>query len=330
MNHFDLWEQLYLASPRERSWYLARLARENEQLYDEMVQLLEETGDGPSVGESLGRFFERITAVVEDKAIERWSRATALVGQRFGAYEADRVHGLGGMGVVLEGHRADDAYTEKVAIKVLLDPDNPARVTQFQRERQALADLKHHHIARIYDGGLGLEGDPYLVMEWIDGVPITTYCETEGLGLRERLRLFLQVCEAVEYAHERGILHCDLKPSNILVTPDGDAKLIDFGLTRFRNRPGPRTYTPFFAAPEQVQGHPLNDRTDVYGLSKTLEALLLPTARGRKHRCEGRFSFQFGCRKGYSVGPSPPLRVGSGPSCRHRAVVQEPSGGSQP
>ena len=151
--------------------------------------------------------------------------------ERVGPYRVVGVLGHGGMGTVLAGVRDDAGFVQRVAIKRLHAGLGSARARdRFLREREILAGLEHPHIARLVDGGVDEAGMPYFAMEQVDGARITEHCRRMDLGLRARLRLFLQVCQAVEFAHGRLVVHRDLKPPNVLVTPGGEVKLLDFGI----------------------------------------------------------------------------------------------------
>jgi tetratricopeptide (TPR) repeat protein/predicted Ser/Thr protein kinase len=203
--------------------------------------------------------------------------------QQIGPYRVLREIGRGGMGVVYLGERADGEFQKQVAIKLitsgLRDPDLERR---FRRERQILATLEHSGIARMLDGGATAEGQPYFVMEYVEGEPLLAYCSMRSAGVVERLRLFLAVCDAVEYAHQRLIVHRDLKPGNILVTADGTPKLLDFGLARAADasvdddvtRNAGALMTPAYASPEQIRGEPYHVASDVYSLGVILYELL--------------------------------------------------------
>lgn len=204
---------------------------------------------------------------------------------RLGDYRVDRVLGRGGMGTVYLGFRADGAFEQRVALKLLrrgLDTDDI--VARFRTERQILAGLDHPNIARLIDGGASEDGRPWLAMECVDGVPITEYCDRNQLPLAGRLRLMAQVTAAVEHAHRHLVVHRDLKPGNILVTADGDVKLVDFGIAKLLrpddNSPLPKTrtgfllLTPQYASPEQLKGEPITTATDVYQLGVVLYELL--------------------------------------------------------
>lgn len=207
----------------------------------------------------------------------------ARAGQLFGPYRILREVGRGGMGAVFLAERADGAFEQQVALKIVrrsfADADLMRR---FRRERQILASLNHPHIARLLDGGLSQDGEPFLVMEYVEGVRIDDYCDEQKLSTRARLRLFLSVCQAVAYAHQHLIIHRDIKPSNVLVTSEGVPKLLDFGIAKLldaehadeHTRTELRAFTPEYAAPEQVAGGPVTTAADVYSLGVLLEDLL--------------------------------------------------------
>ena len=220
--------------------------------------------------------------------------ADARAGARFGAWRTLRPIGAGGMGEVWLAERADGAFEQQVAIKRLAYP-TPELVRRFRHERRVLAGLHHPHIARLFDAGLGEDGAPYFVMEYVAGEPLATYCEAHGLGLAARIGLFLQVCDAVQYAHRSLVVHRDLKPSNILVTADGDAKLLDFGIAKVidTGADGDATatlvqrMTPDYAAPEQIRGEAVTTATDVYALGVLLHELLAGERPFRRHGRHG-------------------------------------------
>lgn len=212
--------------------------------------------------------------------------ASESAGRRIGPYVLDGLLGRGGMGAVYLAHRADGEFEQKVAIKLI---DLPLATTtfrdRFRQERQILAGLEHPYIARLLDGGVTSTGDPYLVMEFVDGVPIHRFCERENLSLRQRLKLFLQVCEAVQFAHQNFVVHRDLKPDNILIAADGTPRLLDFGTAKLLSptiaaagagltRDGYQSFTPQYASPEQVLGHQVTAASDTYSLGVLLYLLL--------------------------------------------------------
>lgn len=208
-----------------------------------------------------------------------------LIGQRFGAYEVVQHLGDGGMGTVYEAVRADDEYRKRVAIKLVhRGLDSEIAVGRFRRERQILANLEHRNIATLLDGGVAADGRPFLVMEYIDGTPITQWCDGKSATIEQRLELFDQVCGAVQHAHRNLVVHLDLKPGNILVTDDGTVKLLDFGISHLLGdegadvmpvtRGGPRAFTPEYASPEHIRGDALTTASDVYSLGVVLFELL--------------------------------------------------------
>ena len=167
----------------------------------------------------------------------------AVAGRRIGPYICNKVIGKGGMGQVFLAHRADGAFDQQVALKLLRRDLLSEHIEQrFLAERHILAQLQHEHIARLLDDGVTDEGRPYFVMEYIDGVPITDYCDANRLSVEQRLALFRQVCRAVQYAHTNLVVHRDLKPSNILVTEDAagkpQVKLLDFGIAKLLSEEG--------------------------------------------------------------------------------------------
>ncbi len=214
-------------------------------------------------------------------------RASDLApGTRIGPWQVENLVGQGGMGEVYRAARVDGAYQQTVAIKVLRPGYRTAEtVRRFRVERQALARLVHPGIAPIVDGGTLEDGRPYLVLQYVDGVPITRYCTERRLDLEARLRLFVRVARVVEFAHSQLVIHRDLKPSNISIEADGTPRLLDFGIARMLDpnldesllrptRPDSRLLTPEHAAPEQLRGEPCDTRTDVYGLGVLLFELL--------------------------------------------------------
>ncbi|MCR9279362.1 MAG: serine/threonine protein kinase [Pseudomonadaceae bacterium] len=200
-----------------------------------------------------------------------------LSGQRIGAYDIVELLGEGGMGQVYLAERADGSFDQQVAIKVIRASAVGSRaVAQFLSERQILSDLAHPNIAALLDGGQTDDGMPYVVMEFIDGLPLDVFIRERQLELNARLELFLQICSAVEHAHRALVIHRDIKPSNILVDNNGTPKLLDFGIARSL---APRQddqdtvamlLTPAYASPEQVTGEPLTTATDIYSLGVVL------------------------------------------------------------
>ena len=230
-----------------------------------------------------------ITATVSSDSGE-WAgaskdAASTDLPERFGPYRLLEKIGEGGMGVVYLALRDDDAFRRHVAVKLIAhEAVSEETRRRLSLERQILASLDHPWIARIYDGGTTPEGLPYLVMEHVEGEPIDRHCDLQELSLEQRLDLFRKVCAAVHASHQNLVVHCDLKPSNILVTAEGEPKLLDFGIAKLLSREGaasdatetrwPRPLTPQYASPEQVRGEAISTLSDVYSLGVLLYKLL--------------------------------------------------------
>jgi tetratricopeptide (TPR) repeat protein/tRNA A-37 threonylcarbamoyl transferase component Bud32 len=230
------------------------------------------------------------------------AKRQSRVGQKVGAYTIDALLAEGGMGEVWLAHRSDGHFEGKYAVKVLhLDTLSAKALDRFKREGRVLARLTHPNIARLMDAGATLDGQPFLVLEYIDGEHIDKYCETRSLSTRSRVHLFLDVLAAVAHAHTSLIIHRDIKPSNVLVTADGTVKLLDFGIAKLvgsdlspeeqgqLTRVDEVALTPNYAAPEQILGEPLSTATDVYQLGVLLHFLLvgrLPLGKANSTRSE--------------------------------------------
>jgi eukaryotic-like serine/threonine-protein kinase len=269
-------------APEERARYVTRACASDEQLRREVERLLTQHEDaGDFLNEPL---YER--SGLHELATLLESESDTLIGQHLGSYKIEREIGRGGMGAVYLAERADNTFQRRVAIKIIkrgMDTDFVLR--RFRHERRILAALDHPFITRLLDGGATPTGQPYFVMEYVEGQPLYAYCDTRRLNLRERLRLFCQICEAVEYAHRKQVIHRDIKPSNILVTEDGVPKLFDFGIAKLLDSElatdtAPETATSMrmmtveYASPEQVQGLPVTFLSDVYSLGMLLYELL--------------------------------------------------------
>jgi serine/threonine-protein kinase len=207
-----------------------------------------------------------------------------MVGERLGPYRITRELGRGGMGTVYEAERVDDQYSKRVAIKmVTMTGDRRQALRRFQRERELLAGLTHRNIATLLDGGVSPFGEPYFIMEYIEGQPITEWSSAQGLDLRGRVALFRQACAAVQHAHERLVIHRDLKPGNVLVDAEGTVKLLDFGIAKLLDpsgededltRTGAIPMTAAYASPEQLRGQRMSTSSDIYSLGVLLHELL--------------------------------------------------------
>jgi non-specific serine/threonine protein kinase/serine/threonine-protein kinase len=206
--------------------------------------------------------------------------------RRIGPYQIIGEIGEGGMGAVYLAERADDEYQKKVAIKRVHSGLDPRfMLARFKAERQILANLDHPNIARLLDGGSTEDQQPYLVMEYVEGLPLDRYCNHHNLTVTARLQLFRAVCSAVQYAHQNLVIHRDIKPANILVTSDGVPKLLDFGVAKIltpdartspalRTMPMVRLLTPEYASPEQLRGDAISTASDIYSLGVVLYEIL--------------------------------------------------------
>ena len=198
--------------------------------------------------------------------------------ERVGAYRPVELIGRGGMGSVYRGERIDGGFDQTVAIKLIRGGlFSAAAAEQFALERQILARLHHPHVTHLYDGGWTADGQSYIVMELLQGEPILDHIQSRGLGLKDRLSLFVDVCAAIGYAHGQGVVHADIKPSNIMVDPRHGVKLMDFGIAGLAGfdgpRPGYRAATPVFASPQQIGHEPPSTADDIYSLGVLLQVL---------------------------------------------------------
>ncbi|MCY7375852.1 MAG: protein kinase [Pyrinomonadaceae bacterium] len=274
-----------LEEPKERRGiFLSKVCVNDAELRKEIESLL-------------AAYDETTKHLIEDKEFGIGSilqpDATHYEGKQFGHYRIIREIGRGGMGAVFLAERSDGEFSQNVALKIMrrsfADHELERR---FRRERQILASLNHPNIARLLDGGVSEDGEPFLAMEYIEGLRIDDYCERENLSINARLKLFLHACQAVSFAHQNLVVHRDLKPSNILVTKDGAPKLLDFGIAKLldadhadeHTQTSYRAFTPEYASPEQITGKQITTASDVFSLGVLLEQILL----GRRHS-DGKF-----------------------------------------
>ena len=274
-----LFEQALEQEPAARAAFV-RAAGVEDSIRDEVLSLLAHA-DAPT--SAAGIFIDARELVLDAGAPpDRPDPAAERTGERLGAWEIVGPLGSGGMGDVFEAVRADGAFDGRAAIKVLKrGMDSAAVLARFAQERRALARLNHAHIARLYDAGMTGDGLPYFVMERVEGDSIDD--AVHGLGLEARLALFLQLADAVAYAHRNLLVHRDLKPTNVLVDRDGQVKLLDFGIAKALDpveaagdatQGAQRPYTPRYASPEQVRGEAASTATDVYSLGVLLYQML--------------------------------------------------------
>jgi serine/threonine protein kinase len=265
-------------APPDREAFL-RANAGDDTLHREVAELL-------SAHESAGDFISQ-PAMFDVGLIENdeVSRDAAVTGQQIGSYKIIRELGRGGMGAVYLAARADESFDKQVALKLIKrGMDSDAIIKRFVMERQILANLDHPNIARLIDGGTTEDGLPYFVLEYVEGTTITRYCDQRNLNTMERLKIFRQVCAAVQFAHQNLIVHRDLKPSNIIVTEDATPKLLDFGIAKLFSSDWSssidatatigRVLTPEYASPEELRGLPVTTSSDVYSLGVVLYELL--------------------------------------------------------
>jgi serine/threonine protein kinase len=279
-------------APEEREVFLGRACAGDAELRGEVEALLESHEEAEQES-----FIEAPPYTVAPGALGlAVPKFDACEGRSFGPYKVIREIARGGMGRVYLAERADDAYHKQVAIKLVGSGHEGDELRRrLVHERDILATLDHPNIARLLDGGTTEAGQPYIVMEYVEGVPVTRYCDERRLTSAERLKLFRAVCAAVSYAHRHLVIHRDLKPANILITKDGTPKLLDFGIAKPL---GPAqaddgahavtrlgVMTPAYASPEQVRGERVTTATDIY--SRRRHALRRVAARRRGSCGEG-------------------------------------------
>lgn len=262
----------------EREALVARETANDPALREELLGLL-----ACDTGKATGPLTSALGAALDATTRDR---RRALIGKIVGNYKLTSVLGHGGTGTVYLGERADRQYSAQVAVKIVDSATIQGDLgMRFRAERQILASLNHPNIARLLDAGETEEGQPYLIMEYVHGEPVDRYCDRQQLDLNSRLQLFLEICGAVQYAHQNLIVHRDLKPANILVAAEGTAKLLDFGIAKLLDvgaaasvlaltRMNDRLLTPEYASPEQILGRPVTTASDVYALGVVLYELL--------------------------------------------------------
>ena len=272
----ELFELAHAQPVEARGRFLADACGPDVPLRHELEAMLVAAGEDRAL--AVERF-------IVDRAADA-EGADPLLGTCLGPWRLVSALGGGGMGTVYRAERADGQYRQEVAVKLVRSgPRDPYAIERFRTERQVLAHLLHPNIAGLLDGGFAPDGTPYLVMELVDGIPITEWCAAERLSLEARLRLFRVVCDAVQHAHRALVVHRDLKPSNIFVSRSGNVKLLDFGIAKLLDpeawdvgstatRAEMRLITPEYGAPEQRQDGPITTATDVYALGVVLYELL--------------------------------------------------------
>ncbi|MBS0555809.1 MAG: protein kinase [Proteobacteria bacterium] len=279
----DIFDRIFAAPRDERAGLLEQLCNDDPELKPIVASMLD--------AEEAPLTFEHADAAVQRERMQATTSAppdtdgeTAPL--RVGPWRLVEKIGDGGMGVVWMAERADGQFEQRAALKLIKrGMDSDAVLARFLRERQILARLQHPNIAHLLDGGIAADGRPYFAMEYVDGLPLIQYCHVKHLAVAQRIELFLDMCAAVEFAHQHHVVHRDLKPSNVLVTPAGEIKLLDFGIAKVLvdSAPGDSTLTqarrerpmtPAYAAPEQFNGGMITKATDIYALGCVLYQLL--------------------------------------------------------
>jgi len=273
-----LFEQAIELQPKDRIIFLERECNDDDDLKATVLKMIESDQQADT-------FLEKpatITSVI-NKAV---TMHDTRIGTRIGGYTLVEILGEGGMGTVYRAEKADHTFHRIVALKIVKHGMGSRTIVhRFYTERRILANLDHPNIARLIDGGMTDDGLPYFIMEYVNGKPLTEYCDENQISIKKRLELFTNVCDAVHYAHKNLIIHRDLKPSNILVTSDGTVKLLDFGIAKLLTPDGasaPATITsgnfpvmtPEYASPEQIRGEQITTASDVYSLGIILYELL--------------------------------------------------------
>ncbi len=294
--------------PAEREHWLSTLPHEHARLKQTLDEMLSRRG-----------------GVETDIFAKPLGRATAawVKGSDVGSYRLIREIGLGGMGAVWLAEPSDGILKRRVALKLpLFAIHNTSLAERFDRERDILASLTHPNIARLYDAGTTPTGQPYMALEYVEGLTITQHCDAQKLSIRDRISLFLQMLGAVQHAHSNLVLHRDLKPSNVLVTPDGQVKLLDFGIAKLISgtdvaveesaltQLGGQALTPDYASPEQISGAALTTASDVYSLSVLLYEMLVGE-RPYKLKVRGRAALEEAIAHTEPVKASQMIRVAS-------------------
>jgi eukaryotic-like serine/threonine-protein kinase len=263
--------------PHDRKHHIAQACADDPALRAELESLVAAAeGTGPLDRSPASGLLEALSA-------EAAAAPQDASGQRLGDYRLLSLIARGGMGEVYRAERADGHYEQQVAVKIVREGADPRfLLDRFHAERRILATLDHPNLAKLLDAGVSPEGAHYVVMDLVDGgVPIDAYCADHALPVAERLRLFRSLCQVVDYAHRKGVVHRDLKPGNILVGRDGIVKLVDFGIAKRLDAPAVdrtatamRALTPEYASPEQVRGEPVTPASDIYSLGVVLYRLL--------------------------------------------------------
>lgn len=265
------YEQLLHCDKQKKQAFLDELYRKQPDIHLQLMQLLYD--------DEIDDFFNNI----EKEVSNSFQGKLYGPGSEIGNYRLEEVIGTGGMSFVYRASRTDGLFQRDSAVKIVRKGFDSAKITQhFMRECQIAAQLHHENIARIYDGGITTDGLPFLVMEYVDGVNIVEHCQRYNLDVFQKIELFRQLCNAVNYCHQNEIIHCDLKPGNVLVNKQGQVKLTDFGIAKtgyqysvFNSRDyGLRALTLEYASPELKAGGEVEETSDIFQLGLILYELL--------------------------------------------------------
>jgi eukaryotic-like serine/threonine-protein kinase len=307
----EAWEM----TPDQRQQWLQTLPPEHAHLKSRLHKMLA-TQAGMETGVFVKPANDAAANMLHERSAPAWQ-----IGSDVGGYRLLHEIGAGGMGAVWLAERSDGVLKRQVALKLpIFSIHNKALAERFDRERDILAGLAHPHIARLYDAGTVASGQPFLALEYVDGKYITDHCDAKLLSVDQRVSLFLQVLDAVQYAHSSLVLHRDLKHTNVLVTPEGEVKLLDFGIAKLIDRTnssveeteltqmGGQALTPDYASPEQISGGALTTASDVYSLGVLLYELLAGE-RPYKLKGQGRAALEDAILHASAVKPSQMVRT---------------------
>ena len=290
-----LWERverivddvLQMNDPGDRTSYIQKECADDPKLKKEVIDLLDSIEASGSFWDNMLHSSNKLMDELKQKQATSSSASPPVLPEKIGSYQIKKLIGKGGMGNVYLAEHESRQFNTKVALKIIRREINQQdRIRRFVQERKILSRLNHPNIARLYDGGISEDGRPYFVMEYIEGVSITEYCKKNNLSVNEKLKLFTDACEAVQFAHSNFIVHRDLKPDNVIVTPTGTVKVLDFGIAKLidnevlteeeviQTTDGHRFLSLNYAAPEQITLDPVSAATDVYTMGLLLYEVL--------------------------------------------------------
>lgn len=262
----------------QRTDFIRKQCEGDERLFRKILDYLD------AIQDSEGYLEEPAHSLLDELFDAGRPPKNSLIDQTIGSYKITELIDHGGMGSVYRAKRIGKNFDQEVAIKVIRrGMDTPENFARFNREKQILANLNHPNIAELYDGGITEDGLPYLVMEYVEGRPVDTYCDDHHLSIDERMDLFKQICQGIQHAHKNLVIHRDLKPSNIFVTEERHIKILDFGISKILESNDPSIYetseqlypvSPGYAAPEQLLKEPVTTEVDTYGLGVVLYQML--------------------------------------------------------